>query len=154
MTENELKSQLEAACTDLWWSSENDYPVEVVWQTQAQPDSRQNIRQWVEDHCGNNGPENNGPGNNGPESNGSENNTPITTLTTADFFVRQLTPKSWHTHEDKAQQSRLHQLKTLLEACLSNLQVYRCGEIEVKVYILGLTPEGCLAGVRTVLIET
>lgn len=149
---NNLRAQLEAACKDLWWSSESDYPVEVVWQevvwqpanvslttevftggtdfTEATDDQ---IRRWVAS-C--------------------EPNNSITTVSLADFFKLATTPQSWHTAEDNAQRSQLQQLKDLLEATLTRLQVYRCGEIEVNAYILGVTSQGTLAGVKTTLVET
>ncbi|MEL7331999.1 MAG: nuclease A inhibitor family protein, partial [Cyanobacteria bacterium J06560_2] len=70
------------------------------------------------------------------------------------FFKRSLIPKSWHTTEDKAQLAQLQQLKVLLTESLQHLRVYRYGEVDISVYILGVTPEGKIAGVKTRLVET
>ena len=37
-SQQSFKAQLEAACDDLWWSSESDYPVEVVWKPDVEID--------------------------------------------------------------------------------------------------------------------
>lgn len=139
----EFKSQLKAACDNLWWSSESDYPVESVWYS---PDEalgvdqtplnavldEATVRQLT--HC--------------------DKNVRIEIVEIEDFFARATTPKSWHTDTDKAQRIRLEQLKTLLVNALSNVQVYRCGDIEIQAYVLGNTADGGIAGVKTTLIET
>ena len=140
-----LKAQLELVCEDLWWSSESDYPVEVVWQSESgiapieiatDNDSlgsaTQKILKWLDFW-------------------GEQND--IERVDVTEFFERATTPKSWHTKADKEQLNRLKQLKKLLTSELSHLQVYRCGDIEVTVYVLGYI-DRILAGVRTVLIET
>ncbi len=131
-----LKKQLEDACEDLWWSSESDYPIQVVWQPQVDAqaeDQDGSIDQWLASLH--------------PED-------AIETVDFDDFFARSLTPKSWHTPEDQAQINRLTQLHNLLTSELSHLQVYRCGEIEVAVYVLGYSDDGILSGVQTTLVET
>ncbi|CAN5719404.1 hypothetical protein BH23CYA1_BH23CYA1_10490 [soil metagenome] len=131
---NGLKTQLEAACDDLWWSSESDYPVEVIWfaapAESADGDQESLVRELI----------------------GCEGE--VETVDIEDFFSRSTALKSWHTAEDKAQISRLQQLKTLLQSALTNPRVYRCGEVEVRVYAVGHTPDGGIAGVKTTLVET
>ncbi|MGB3767092.1 MAG: nuclease A inhibitor family protein [Phormidesmis sp.] len=135
-----LKARLEDACKDLWWSSESDYPVEVVWQPQVETkdESLDQIDQWVASFHAEDA---------------------IEKVDLDDFFERATTVKSWHTKEDKDQISRLKQLKDLLTSELSHLQVYRCGEVEVAVYVLGYSDSGrsdgtILSGVQTILVET
>ncbi len=134
----ELKAQLEDATQDLWWSSESDYPVSVVWLPPAEINGDQ-VRQIV-----------------GCDSLGRLRHraTPIQVVTVEDFFARALTPQSWHTSEDKAQLAQLKKLKGLLTQSLSHLQVYRCGEVDVSVCVIGVAPDGSVAGVKTILIET
>lgn len=129
---SDLETQLEAACDDLWWRSEADCPITVVWQTDADSISDELIRQIA----------------------GCDDDTDIQRVDIEGFFERSLTPKSWHTDEDKAYISRLEHLKTLLTTALSDLQVYRCGEVEVSVLVLGYAPDGRVAGVQTTLVET
>jgi len=135
MRDHDFKALLQAACADLWWSSESDCPVEAVWQ----------------------------PENASIENASTENAliatllaeaSALTPLTLIDIFAQQVAPQSWDTAEDKAQKARLFQLQELLENNLTHPQVYRYGEVEVTVCILGRTAEGTLAGVRTVSVET
>ncbi|MGB7247991.1 MAG: nuclease A inhibitor family protein [Phormidesmis sp.] len=138
----DLKAQLEAICEDLWWSSEADYPVEVVWQpataiaTSADHSIEEQIYQWVDQK----------------EPRQKQRAIEISSL--EDIFGQATTPKSWHTAEDKVQLSKLHALKSLLTSALNSPQVYRCGEIEIAAYALGVAFDGTLAGVRTTLVET
>ncbi len=142
-----LKTQLEEACEGLWWSSESDYPVEVVWvsatakasEDQVAAEDQVNSVLSTEGVC---------------RVLGIENTDKLTTVEVEDFFARSLTPKSWHTAEDKAQITQLQQLKTLLVRSLQSLKVYKVGSVEIEVYILGLAPDGTLAGVKTCLVET
>lgn len=128
---NNLKAQLEAATENLWWSSESDYPVDVVWQPHAETNEAA-VRQLA----------------------GCDQNAQIQIVDVEDFFERATTPKSWHTPEEKAQLTQLNALKALLIDSLTHLQVYRCGTVEVTVYVIGTAPDGIMAGVTTTLIET
>ena len=134
-SQQSFKAQLEAACDDLWWSSESDYPVEVVWEPDVEidPDAAvEVINQWVSKLH--------------PDDK-------IEKVDLNDFFERAIAPKGWHTDEDKAQLLRLKNLKDFLTAQLAGLQVYRCGEVEIKVYVLGLA-NSRLSGIRTIVVET
>ena len=131
---NGLKVQLEAACDDLWWSSESDYPVEVIWIAAPGESAGGDQEALVRDLIGCEGD--------------------VETVDIEDFFARAIAPKSWHTAEDKAQISQLQQLKTLLQSALPDLKVYRCGEVDVSVYVVGHTPDGSIAGIKTTVVET
>ncbi len=126
-----LKAQLETATEDLWWSSESDYPVKVVWQPPAKINQAM-IRRLA----------------------GCDQEAQIQTVDVEDFFERATTPKSWHTPEDKAQLTQLKALKSLLIDSLTHLEVYRYGAVEITVYVIGTAPDGSIAGVTTTLVET
>ncbi len=149
--DEDLKTQLEEACEGLWWSSESDYPVEVVWDLATAKAADK-----ASDKAADKAP--NKAESPLPEKVHRllvvENATELTTVDVEDFFARSLTPKSWHTAEDKAQIAQLQQLKTLLVRSLQSLKVYKVGSVEIDVYILGLAPDGTLAGVKTRLVET
>ena len=140
MTDDELKAKLEAACEDLWWSSESDYPVKPVWREESAdadaPIATAAVRQMFD----------------------YASEVDVEVVDIEDFFERATAPKSWHTDEDKAQRDRLQQLKTFLTESLIHLQVYRCGEVEISVYVLGYTGGSTgdrhIAGVKTILVET
>ena len=131
---NDLKAQLEAATEGLWWSSESDYPVKVVWQPAEIPAeiNRATVRRLA----------------------GCNEDAQIQVVDIEDFFKRATTPESWHTPEDKAQLTQLKALKSLLIDSLTHLQVYRCGAAEITAYVIGTAPDGSIAGVTTTLVET
>jgi hypothetical protein len=70
------------------------------------------------------------------------------------FFAQATQEKDWYGPEEKATVARYQQLVKLLQSTLSNIQVYRVGETELTVYIVGKTPEGSLAGISTKVVET
>ncbi|HEY4651229.1 MAG TPA: nuclease A inhibitor family protein [Pontibacter sp.] len=55
---------------------------------------------------------------------------------------------------NSADAERFRQLQHKLQELLQNVQVYKSPEIGTTVYILGSTPEGDFAGLRTVVVET
>jgi Nuclease A inhibitor-like protein len=130
-TANELKAQIEDAIENLWWSSESDYPVSLVWQPPAEISVAQ-VRQLA----------------------GCDEDAPIQIVNVNDFFARAIAPQSWHTSDDEAQLAQLKKLKILLTQSLAHLQVYRCGAVEISVYVIGNAPDGSIAGVKTILVET
>ncbi len=141
-----FKSQLEAACDNLWWSSESDYPVEMVWQsaTQGQSDEAAEpikISETVILQLA------------GYAAEESEKIS-VESVTLESFFAQALAPQPWHTPTDKAQIAQLQHLKTLLSSSLKNLQVYRCGAVEITALVLGFTADGSIAGFKTTVIET
>jgi len=68
------------------------------------------------------------------------------TETSVDDFFSQL--------DESEDAIKFQRLRRLLEIRLTNLRLFRFGEIEVKVYLVGLTPAGSWAGVRTISVET
>lgn len=138
-----LKARLETACENLWWSSESDYPVEVVWQPQraivpvaaedgSSAAATEKVLNWL--------------------SIWDEQDVKVEDV--SDFFSKSTAPKRWHNQEDREQLARLRALEALLKNELAHLQVYRCGAVEVTVYVLGYSNERVLAGIRTVVVET
>lgn len=70
------------------------------------------------------------------------------------FFARLTTEKDWHRAPDKKRTRRFSKLKAFLEENLEDLRVIRVGRIRIDIYIVGVGPDGQLAGVRTNAIET
>jgi hypothetical protein len=56
--------------------------------------------------------------------------------------------------EQEATAGRFAALKSLLEASLRDLKVFKVGRIQVDVYMVGLDAEGNLSGVKTKAVET
>ncbi len=49
---------------------------------------------------------------------------------------------------------KFSRLRDTLQSRLSNIRVFRVGQIEVNVYVIGITPADNWAGVHTVSVET
>jgi hypothetical protein len=80
--------------------------------------------------------------------------TALEQLTLEHFLRNHAVEQEWHSKEDKQTVSRFQALKATLEAQLSHIEVFRIGQIEIEAYIIGLTKEGELAGLKTHLVET
>lgn len=55
---------------------------------------------------------------------------------------------------DPAVTEKFRQLQQVLERNLTDLHVYRIGEVQVDAFIIGKLPDGSYAGLKTHLIET
>jgi hypothetical protein len=75
---------------------------------------------------------------------GLEKGTPTETTDLAAFF--RAVPKA-----DKA---KFNALTKVLKEHLTDIQVYKVGEVDIKVYILGKTKDGGWAGLTTEAVET
>ena len=53
-----------------------------------------------------------------------------------------------------AECKRYQALVNLLKTHLTDIKVYRVGEVEVNCYILGQTESGNIAGLSTISVET
>ncbi|QJD96194.1 sugar-non-specific nuclease inhibitor NuiA-like protein [Mucilaginibacter robiniae] len=73
--------------------------------------------------------------------------------TTIEHLLRNMTDASSGSVSPQVA-NQFQNLAATLKSELSNLTVYRVGEVQVDVFILGLTKEGNVAGMRTKLIET
>jgi hypothetical protein len=62
--------------------------------------------------------------------------------------------EEWHGDEEKKRSEAFRHLQQELEKHLTTRQVFRVGTIEIDVYLLGRTPEGSRAGVKTKVVET
>ena len=70
-----------------------------------------------------------------------------------DFFRNSVTAEDWHEDEEKEAVIKFQNLVNVLKTNLTDLQVYKIGNREIDVYIIGNTPDG-IAGVSTKVIET
>lgn len=140
-TENEpenLSAKLTAAIKDLYYISETDAPFETfVWQREkdAEPFSEVSAADVL-------------------RFAGKDANTTVREQSLEDFFRTPTTEQDWHGDEEKETVRRFRELKNLLETELKNAKVFKVGEIEMDVYIVGIDADGNLAGVKTKAVET
>lgn len=71
-----------------------------------------------------------------------------------EFFERLTTFQDWFDGERIEMTKNYRKLKKLLEDNLRDIKVFKFGEIQIDVYIVGLDSENNLMGVKTEAIET
>lgn len=129
MNDIEFITKLAQATEGLLWLSESDYPFETVYL-----ENIDNIKTKLLQLTNNN----------------SETKIEIREI---DRFFHRVTQDNYD--KDKLEESRRYQtLVKLLKTHLQDVKVYRIGECEIKVYILGKTKSGAVAGLSTIVIET
>ncbi|MBM7841726.1 nuclease A inhibitor family protein [Herpetosiphon giganteus] len=82
------------------------------------------------------------------------NGQPIQTISLEQFFKNATTPQDGDGEAEKATVSQFQKLVEVLKAELSDIQVYRVGEINIDAYILGKDSAGNVVGLKTQLVET
>lgn len=123
--------RLKQATTDLLWSSESDYPFEIVtWElgTDLTPSDL--------------------------FSNIYDTELAIESVTLTDLFEPVLTIEDWY---EQAELDLVDRYTNLLDSIGNNLgeaQVFRVGEVEIDIYIIGKTPTGDIVGLKTRSVET
>jgi Nuclease A inhibitor-like protein len=126
-----ILNTLKQASEGMLYTSESDYPFDVFsWKTDTLTPEQVLI-----------------------ETKHSEN-TPIQVWDLDKFFAQATQEKDWYGPEEKETVAQHKHLVHTLQTTLSDIQVYRVGEIELDVYIVGKTPEGSLAGLSTKVVET
>lgn len=130
-TTQDLVPELEAACDKLLWRSETDSPVEVVFLSSGQKSEpiAQLLNQYPAD-------------------------TSVTIMSLNDFFGPAMVERAWFDSRELERVQRYRNLRDLLETTLENLQVYRIGAVEIDIYVLGITEDKQVVGVKTKIIET
>ena len=128
---DELLNQLEAACRDLIYISETDSPVEPFMFNEMKFLLEEVARESEEGFPGR------------TERKGFD-----------DFFDRLTTDKDWHTESKKKQTEGFRNLRRLLEDKTISHEVVRQGDIRIRIFAFGSTPEGKVYGVKMISVET
>ena len=79
---------------------------------------------------------------------------PLEKLAVDDFFAIATQEEDWHEEAERETVKRFQNLVSVLKQNLSQLQVYRVGNINIDAYIVGMTPSGDWTGLSTKLVET
>jgi hypothetical protein len=77
----------------------------------------------------------------------------VSVQTLDEFFELVAAEEEWMNDEEKAEARRFQNLQKTLEESLKNIEVFRFGETELDVFIVGSTVGG-FAGLRTKVVET
>lgn len=126
-----IQDLLTEASENLYWISEADYPFEVIV--------------WNEDNLSE---------QNLLEKFGYPADFPIKTIDIDEFFKSAVQEQDW---QDEIEKAEVKQYKILVETLtenLTDLRVYKLGETEFDIYILGRTPSGEIAGLSTKAVQT
>lgn len=126
--------KLSEATEGLLFTSESDYPFDIiVWRGQAlgaplSPESLIQITEHTED-------------------------TPVELMDLDTFFKGATQEQDWHDESEKESVARFQELAEILHTDLDNVQVYKVGEFEMDVFILG-TVASDVVGLSTKIVET
>lgn len=71
----------------------------------------------------------------------------------AAFFKPVVKEEEWHDEEEKAEVRRFQALQETVKSTLQSVHVFRCGDVEMDVYLVGRTAGG-YAGLQTQVVET
>ena len=72
----------------------------------------------------------------------------------ANFFERLTIVKDWYGDREKTQAKKFLDLQKLIEENLSDLKVFRIGEIRIQIFAGGFDSRGRLMGISTNAVET
>lgn len=120
--------------TDLLYPSESDEPIDVVtcYLKQPEPLIVTQIKEWLLL----------------PPS------VYVAETPEADFWEPVVTQQDWYGDEEKARTDKFGQLKEAIEHTLTVRQIFRVGDTEIDVYLLGLQENGERAGIKTKVVQT
>ncbi|GAB3901654.1 hypothetical protein GCM10028803_26720 [Larkinella knui] len=71
-----------------------------------------------------------------------------------EFWQPVVTDQAWFGEEEKQQTARFRELRQHIENLLENRQVFRIGETEMDLYLLGRKADGHWAGLKTLVVDT
>ena len=131
-SDEQLCAELKEATRGLLWMSESDYPFEVVRWEAAKELSPERMRKMA----------------------GQDERATVEERTIAAFFRVAAGEQEWKGAAELALAKRYRTLVRLLEENLKEASVYRVGEINIVVYIVGRSEEGNWLGVSTRVVET
>ena len=129
-----FSEQVSPLLTDLLYPSESDEPIEPVtcFLKQTEPLTISQIKDWLML----------------PPS------FYVDEIPETDFWEPVITEQDWYGDEEKARTAKFQQLKQFLEKELTVRQVFRVGETEMDVYLLGRQTDGERVGIRTKIVQT
>ena len=131
VTTAEIIDLLTQATVDLLWSSESDYPFELVtWISGTELTSAALFKDL------------------------DDADLEIESMTLTDLFKPVLAVEDWYEAAELAQVNRYTNLLHAIETSLADVEVFRVGEVEIAIYIVGRTSAGDIVGLKTHVVET
>ncbi|HEU4594594.1 MAG TPA: nuclease A inhibitor family protein [Pyrinomonadaceae bacterium] len=132
-TDEEILAALARAAEGLWYMSESDYPLEPVRLEGPEEPSHERLRELA---------------GKGPDAG-------VETRSLEEFFrtaaAVRMPPAG---AGEPASPGTFHAVIQTLKENLTDLRIYRVGEINIPVYVLGKSPSGNWLGLSTRVVET
>lgn len=130
----ELLEILKSMSEDLLFTSESDYPFEVIcWELNTETVDKTTIRQYI---------------NNPNES------TEIKEFTPEKLLARMARSRPYYSTERREKANRFKQIIEFFQSQVANSKAFKIGETEIDVYIVGTVSDTHIIGLKTLSIET
>lgn len=127
-----FSSELEKSVKDLWYMSETDAKVEIFAGKKADSVTKEILVEQI---------------NISSETNIEERDF-------AEFFENLTKIQGWYGEEEKETAAKFSTVQKLLEENLKNLKIFKIGQIEIDIYVVGLNSQNILTGIMTRAVET
>jgi hypothetical protein len=85
---------------------------------------------------------------------GKDQDAPISEIGLEAFFRDLIQDQDWHDEDAKRAVQQYRNLLVVLKQTLKNLKVFKIGEVQIDIYIVGRAPDGEWAGIKTTAVET
>jgi len=130
---SDIKDELAKATKDLLFQSESDEPFEVFeWKDSGSQPMQQALR----------------------GLSGSGESVPVREVALHEFFAPLIEAQDWHGDEEKETVCRYKSLLETITQRLADPKVYKVGEVELDIFVVGGVGAGAFAGIRTKAVET
>ena len=132
--EFDIPKKIKSLSQDLVWMSESDYPFDTfTWSNQELEEvSTKNLLQKTNHSL----------------------DAPVKVIDMEKFFQRATAQKDWYDSEERKIAKKFQALVVTLKQNLDNIQVYKIGDVEIDVYIVGQLKTGNWLGLSTKAVET
>ena len=132
--EFDIPKKIKSLSQDLVWMSESDYPFDTfTWSNQEVKEvNTQNLLQKTHHSL----------------------DAPVKVIDVEKFFQRATDEKDWYDSEEIEIAKKYQALVETLKQNLDNIQVYKIGDVEIDVYIVGQLKSGDWVGLSTKAVET
>jgi len=127
-----LFGAIEEACQGLIYTSETDAPLVAFQNETVGPLTKEHLLRLIK----------------------REQDTPVEERSFADLFVRLTRIQDWFGELELARAKKFLELQRLLEENLSDLKVFRIGQVQIHIYVVGLDTDRRLLGFTTQVVET
>jgi|GEM_PF-2010915 hypothetical protein len=130
----ELLEVLKSLTEDLLFTSESDYPFEVLlWELQTETVSAENIREYIEK---------------------IDADIVIETLTVEKILRAMSRSRPYYSAERKEKGNRFRQIISFFDTQVTDAKAFKIGKIEREVYIIGIVSNEYIIGLKSISVET